>query len=670
MGSAGVTAQTYTAIAAGKVSLTFDTLKCNYTGDGAKLSDFCMVIVKNNQVIWPQAAAGKTLNTAAIYTADAADAKGIQNNVNTEWFYAKLGTDAPIQGDYLPQLAAYCTENSDPLPTGIDVQPGDQLHIVYKRVNTPHISAHPVVTYTEVTPETALWSGITTSLACMYKSTISGSINTPTVSDGGTTAGTRATFHGNWDYVSYSTDADFENGNVELINTVVEPGMLGTATRGGNAWYNSPTGMFHLNQNNPAQWGDCTIIPVKTSGAGVRYTAEYTGLVKLDLTSLRTVLTTPYGAIFINGEMVWPTAGGDYADRGDWYKLEEKAVEYATTAESYAAKGVVLGEKTFYLNAGDTVEVLFKLRADDVSFWENNKTGIWAYLDVAYSELYPDVENEVSVTLASSFALNVFITVDAAFTDVKVISNATEYPATRQPNGAYKATLPGKAAKNLTDKIAYAVTATLHEQTVTLGWHETTIAAVLQGYVGGANSGASDLAIATLNYAAAAQNYFDYKTDDLANKGLSDGQKAVTHGTYEKALDIDPLAGATVALKGMTLLLNDTVNFKLTVNTTDITGLKAQISADNGANWVDALRLEACDGGNGDYKAIFAGITPGAWNTDYQMRVVNGAGEPVSSTVTYSVSTYAVRMAGNAEVKSVTDAMLALYEKAAAYVAG
>jgi hypothetical protein len=103
---------------------------------------------------------------------------------------------------------------------------------------------------------------------------------------------------------------------------------------------------------------------------------------------------------------------------------------------------------------------------------------------------------------------------------------------------------------------------------------------------------------------------------------------------------------------------------KLVVNgATGLTGYRVQFICGDTATMVD---LVPCENGT-QYKGILTGLTPAQWNDTYAITVVDANGNAVSGTVTYSVSTYALRMAGDAATKAVTDKMLALYETAIAY---
>ena len=132
-------------------------------------------------------------------------------------------------------------------------------------------------------------------------------------------------------------------------------------------------------------------------------------------------------------------------------------------------------------------------------------------------------------------------------------------------------------------------------------------------------------------------------------------------------------AATAVRLRGITLVLEDSVAFRLYAVCLEGDGdaYYAQIST-NGFVDVYTVPLSPQEGmSSGEYEAIFRGITPANWGTVYSLRVVNGQGEPVSKTVTYSVTTYAVRTAEIEEappaLRGVTEAMQVLYEKITAY---
>ena len=77
-----------------------------------------------------------------------------QDKINelANWETVKsLCRPASITGSYAEEYAAYCESNG--YPHDITVAAGDRVDIVFSRVNTPHITAYPTVTYQKITSE-------------------------------------------------------------------------------------------------------------------------------------------------------------------------------------------------------------------------------------------------------------------------------------------------------------------------------------------------------------------------------------------------------------------------------------------------------------------------------------------------------------------------------------
>lgn len=181
----------------------------------------------------------------------------------------------------------------------------------------------------------------------------------------------------------------------------------------------------------------------------------------------------------------------------------------------------------------------------------------------------------------------------------------------------------------------------------------------------------TNLAVATLNYGAAAQTYFGYKTDSLVNAILSDEQKKVTHGTSYETAAMTQLDGTpTAELKGATLLLNDRINIKLLVSSS-VEGARLQIADNTDFTGTGVSTINFVAENETTLKAIMDGLSPAIWNTSFYFRVVDADGNAISHTLRYSVAAYCQNMLNKQDEKvtPVADAILALYDAVAAYTA-
>ena len=120
--------------------------------------------------------------------------------------------------------------------------------------------------------------------------------------------------------------------------------------------------------------------------------------------------------------------------------------------------------------------------------------------------------------------------------------------------------------------------------------------------------------------------------------------------------------------------MEDAVAYQVYVAAAEKGAYCAQISTDPLFSDVDTVAMTAVSGSPCDYRAVFYGITPVMWNTPVYFRVLNADGDIVSPVVTYSVTSYIVRMlekessSGDEQDSTpVLHAMLALYEAAVAY---
>ncbi len=245
--------------------------------------------------------------------------------------------------------------------------------------------------------------------------------------------------------------------------------------------------------------------------------------------------------------------------------------------------------------------------------------------------------------------------------------------------------IKGIAAKEMGDTIvwqyAYADTAFARgDRTVTVphvvqqwqGSYADLMKAYIDAYAADTSDlgmAITDLAVATLNYGAAAQTYFGYKTDSLVNAVLSEEQKNVTHGTSYETAAMTHLDGTpTVELKGATLLLNDRINIKLLVSS-GVEGARLQIASNE--SFTDASTIDFVTEDETTLKAIMDGLAPAIWNTSFYFRVVDADGNAISHTLRYSVAAYCQNMINKQDEKvtPVADAILALYDAVAAYKA-
>ena len=157
------------------------------------------------------------------------------------------------------------------------------------------------------------------------------------------------------------------------------------------------------------------------------------------------------------------------------------------------------------------------------------------------------------------------------------------------------------------------------------------------------------LLVDMLNYGTAAQIYFGYNTDNLANADLTEDQQALASQevaeltSHKNAINAE---GATVVLAGTALVLENAIetNYYLNLNGANAEDLVAKIT------YVDCLgnKVEEVVEGkdfvvNGKYHVVrFSGLGSREMRTVYSMTVFDKEGNVVSGTYEYSIESYAV----------------------------
>lgn len=403
-----------------------------------------------------------------------------------------------------------------------------------------------------------------------------------------------------------------------------------------------------------------------------RYTAEYTGKVTVSVSELwlgsvsgngnlafnSDEASTAY-AVAVNGTVIWPS-GATYSDTSTWYYNPKVGANIAASIENIEVE----------LNKGDTVEFLFVQVREKTAYSHG-----WFKPTVSYTEIAPEPEKPVltsaSIALNEKFAVNFFLDTD------KLPANATEVGA--YINEEFVAAHDGRitvgdiAAKNLVDFILIQPTYKIGSDEILGDESEYTAAELLMSYVtDDASDKASNLAIATLNYAAAAQTHFKYNTAVLANAGLTAEQKTVTYaGEYTKELALGGTENSAAKAHGATLLLGDSVALKFVYTTTDASFAdRYELAVFSEGNIIARIAPTLCKGQTSSYKFILDGMMPSAWDADYTVAVVEkGGSTPIGESLTYGVLIYLCRMKNHETVGDICKAMLALYEAAVAYSA-
>lgn len=481
---------------------------------------------------------------------------------------------------------------------------------------------------------------------------------------------------GAWTAVSYTDKANIGTSSVQLIHTNGDNGsggLNGFYTPGGAYAGNSKVLLVPSSLTNTYWAGGSTGALLIASGttAGYRYTAEQSGTVDLRLGTLRAVtrgggaaptypITMEY-AIYVNGQKIWPAA------EGEWYSITYTADSIGT---DYAAALNTFLPTDLYLAQGDRVEVLSHTVTTGIG---NPHTALATLFlpEVRYHSVA-----QVSVLLGGELALNIQPASDAE--TITATWNGETVALTRDASGRYTlgGILPSAMGAPIT--LTWNVADTTYNGVTiphTAFTKELTFAACLMQYVQTYRTATDaygkavyELAVATLNYGAAAQTRFGDDPADLPNKDLTEEEKNFSladSAIVTTASQTAKTEGMTHKFAGVSLLLRDTVQLKLYV--TGENGTSARIkywtSDESQAQYCDLQARNSTD--PNAWKATIA-VLPSAYAETYHFQIVDAAGNAVGTTLTYSVAAYADRVPSES---TITARLITMGLAAEAYLA-
>lgn len=167
------------------------------------------------------------------------------------------------------------------------------------------------------------------------------------------------------------------------------------------------------------------------------------------------------------------------------------------------------------------------------------------------------------------------------------------------------------------------------------------------------------LLVDLLNYGTQSQTYSNVNTNNLANASLTDTQKAWGTQTDPELetvqnLSYETIENPTVAWKGGTLMLNDSISMRFTIETADIENLSVKISALGNTYTVN--KFESI--GNNRYYVYFNVLNASQMSEEVYLTVYGGD-TAVSNTLRYSIESYAYAKAGGTDTK-LSDLVIAM----------
>lgn len=680
------TTLSWTALVNGTVDLDFNSFYFHNMYIKEATGYAYLAVAHNDKIIWPTALAAENV------TVDVSDSTTI-----TQKYYKVECTPGGSGRIQVPINDA---------PLTVNVEGGDTIRFVVIRGNVQETIFNPAVSYTAYEEEsygTNAFAAPTTEQPGKPLDSSQKPVAT------GTNNGSPAiTYPGSWEMIVYDDPTKISNtNNAALIEYYTAQGTLAlTAFRSAYMDY----GTLDANKqganvapvlvNDKASlksWGEdyafLFYIPKNATAAigGFRYTADQAGYIQASFDQLRKNYSDKADAlpangvngarvaIFVDGVMVWPTAGADATDLSKWCQPFEmftgitsipkpsKVDNTALEAEYINHRDAIneeLKELSFYVSKGSKVDFLLTY-ASHTKAQSTSHTVTELLPSVTYANVL-QTEFSASATLGTNLALNFFFPTNTgafqpsgtdcylqAKTLALTLSGGAENFVFTQTNenGLLTATVSKIAAKQMTETVGYTLTAQAQKpngttERLTLAEGTLSVAAYLKAlYEMSDNTKTRDLALATLQYGAAAQIYFGYKTNDPATAGIKDSV------SFELGEAVDGYAQAGIdnlvyAFSGATIRLEDTVQLALLLQTADgsvPTGWQNLYLAMGGKMAKANIKLRTVDGVT--YLLAVVDIPFAELATDYVITLHAADGTQVSSTLTYSVDTYAARTA-------------------------
>lgn len=294
-----------------------------------------------------------------------------------------------------------------------------------------------------------------------------------------------------------------------------------------------------------------------------------------------------------------------------------------------------------------------------VSGETTDNTVVYSNFELVYPETYI---SGASVTLKNNLDVNFFATLGNA-TDAKMTfavgTKIETVDGTVLEDGRTKFVCSGILPQKLNDEITATLTAKVNGTAVS-----QTMTYSVREYCGNllAKEDTSEtvkkLLVDLLYYAEAAQNYANYKIDDLATKNLTDAQKALrsadTTGAITATTGLDGTADGQYKWVSAALRLENTVAIRIKFAAPSLEGLTVKVTL-NGRT-VTYTADNITDEGDGYYSILFNNIGAGEYG-DAVTAIMEKDGAQIAETLTYSVAAY-IREAVNKE--STTEKTLAL----------
>ena len=172
------------------------------------------------------------------------------------------------------------------------------------------------------------------------------------------------------------------------------------------------------------------------------------------------------------------------------------------------------------------------------------------------------------------------------------------------------------------------------------------------------------LLVDLLNYGAAAQSYFEYRTDSLVNADLTDEQRALATQNYDPATvanteNSNSQTTYPAAITGKNIVFGNRITLLTATSFTqdsDLTGVFLRIRYTDINGEAVEKRIEGKDfvyrTDVNAYTAYFDGLKASEFRVALELTLMNESGEAISETVTYSLDTYVQNRLAKSESES------------------
>ena len=148
-----------------------------------------------------------------------------------------------------------------------------------------------------------------------------------------------------------------------------------------------------------------------------------------------------------------------------------------------------------------------------------------------------------------------------------------------------------------------------------------------------------------LNYGAAAQTYFSYNTENLANAALTDEQKAFGSTEYSALTDNRTNSGeyTDYGVKAFNLVYEEVIKVLVAVEAKDLNGVVAKVTLDGKVYEIASSEFTPLTiGGVQCYAFYFTNILPDQTRSVFSVTLEKD-GVAVGNTMTYSIESYLAR---------------------------